>query len=374
MKLIQSIRNIFASLTFTHRPSVMGDLITNFRKELGRPFNGFNQQDASEFCYRLLDDIITKCDLKPVNNIFSGKMETSVICDVCKKASITHAPFLGIQLPFPTSNNNNDNNNNSAEKGGLKTELRNHYKISGLLDYYFEPDILEDDNAYFCEHCSKKVKKAMKQARFVHMPDILALTVKRFYYDMTGTISGKIRHPLQIEPTLNINNEIFDLYGVVTHHGSSLNSGHYTATASHSDSSDSRWWHFDDSYVKRLDATSIQNIQNAYMLFYKKRKTLLSIISDGKKFENNQNLSSTSSNINNKSSLFYKKLMSPDLLQNIRIDNCKYMIELFTNSRNVCNTNKTTNTNMMIGGGGNNNNDNSDGNNNNNHDNSMDVD
>ena len=26
---------------------------------------------------------------------------------------------------------------------------------------------------------------------------------------MTGTISGKIRHPLQIEPTLNINNEIF---------------------------------------------------------------------------------------------------------------------------------------------------------------------
>ena len=49
----------------------MGDLITNFRKELGRPFNGLNQQDASEFCYRLLDDIITKCDLKPVNNIFS---------------------------------------------------------------------------------------------------------------------------------------------------------------------------------------------------------------------------------------------------------------------------------------------------------------
>ena len=43
---------------------------------------------------------------------------------------------------------------------------------------------------------------------------------------MTGTISGKIRHPLQIEPTLTINNEIFDLYGVVTHHGSSLNSGH----------------------------------------------------------------------------------------------------------------------------------------------------
>ena len=38
----------------------------------------------------------------------------------------------------------------------------------------------------------KKVKKAMKQARFVHMPDILALTVKRFYYDMTGTISEKL--------------------------------------------------------------------------------------------------------------------------------------------------------------------------------------
>ena len=110
------------------------------------------------------------------------------------------------------------------------------------------------------------------------------------------------------------------------------------------------------------------------MLFYKKRKTLLSIISDGKKFENNQNLSSTSSNINNKSSLFYKKLISPDLLQKIRIDNCKYMIELFTNSRNVYKNFKTKNTNMMIGDGGNNNNDNSDGNNNNNHDNSMDVD
>ena len=274
--------------------------IANFRKELHSPFNNFRQQDASEFCYSLLDDIITKCNLDDVKDILSGEVETNITCNICNTTSVTNAPFLGLQLPFPSamtndSSNNNDNNSSSNP----------NYKISVLLSHYFKPEILEKGNAYFCESCNKKAI-AQKKTKIIRAPEILVLTVKRFYYDMAGTISGKIKYPLQIEPTLNVNNESFDLFGVVTHHGNSLNSGHYTATASHSNSPNSCWWHFDDSHVERLNPGGVQNIKNAYILFYKKKHTAAETTTTP----------------------FYRKSISPDVLEKIRYDNCMHMLEL----------------------------------------------
>jgi len=279
--------------------------ITNFRKELRSPFNNFRQQDASEFCYSLLDDVITRCNLDGVKDIFSGKIETNITCNICNTKSVTNAPFLGLQLPFSSAMTNNVPNNNDNYSSSNPS-----YKISVLLNHYFKPEILEKGNAYFCERCNKKAI-ASKQTKIIRAPEILVLTVKRFYYDTAGTISGKIKCPLQIEPSLNVNNESFDLFGVVTHHGDSLNSGHYTATASHSNSPNSCWWHFDDSRVERLNSRGVQNIKNAYILFYKKKRVVAETTVTP----------------------FYTKSISPDILEKIRYDNCMHMLELHTSAK-----------------------------------------
>ena len=140
---------------------------------------------------------------------------------------------------------------------------------------------------------------------------------------MSGTISGKICHPLNIEPTIQVRDKLFDLYGVVTHHGSSLNSGHYTATASHSKSCDAKWWHFDDSVVKRLDSTTIHNIKDAYMLFYKKRDGFPPTDAVDSSHQQERIMEEPNS------SLHYYTPLSSDMLESIRYDNCKYLLELF---------------------------------------------
>ena len=60
-----------------------------------------------------------------------------------------------------------------------------------------------------------------------------------------------------------VNNEVFDLYGIVNHMGS-LNSGHYTAYVK----SDGKWIYFDDSrYTEVKDEKDIIS-RNAYILVY----------------------------------------------------------------------------------------------------------
>ena len=199
--------------------------------------------------------------------------------------------------------------------------------LQDLLQDFCGPESLEGSNAYFCEHCNAKVC-AIKQTVIAEIPEILVITIKRFYYDMSGTISGKICHPLHIEPTIQVRDKLFDLYGVVTHHGSSLNSGHYTATASHSKSCDAKWWHFDDSVVKRLDSTTIHNIKGAYMLFYKKRDGSPPTHAVDSSHQQEQNMEPNSS-------LHYYIPLSSDMLESIRYDNCKYLLELFSSADSV---------------------------------------
>ena len=318
LQLAQSMRKIFAMLIFSHRPYISGDTIGNFRRKLCVPFNGFKQQDASEFLYSLLDNILTNFNMPHVEKIFRGKFETQICCKRCKNVVSSLFPFLGLQVAFP------------SEISGEENPMVTGHKVSDLLQNYCSPEALEGSNAYFCERCNAKVC-AIKQTVVAEIPEILVITIKRFYYDMSGTISGKICHPLHIEPTIQLRDNLLDLYGVVTHHGSSLNSGHYTATASHSKSRDTKWWHFDDSAVKRLDSTTIHNIKNAYMLFYRKRDVFPPTHDLDSSHRSERNMEPTSF-------LHYYSPLSSDMLEPIRYDNCKYLLELFSSADSTRNS------------------------------------
>jgi hypothetical protein len=69
---------------------------------------------------------------------------------------------------------------------------------------------------------------------------------------------------------------IYDLMGVVRHHGKTLSSGHYTTYALSRNLSHAairgplQWLHYDDSTVTAVEPNDIHGLQ-AYLLFYSRR-------------------------------------------------------------------------------------------------------
>ena len=69
----------------------------------------------------------------------------------------------------------------------------------------------------------------------------------------------------------SVNNNTYDLYAVCNHHGSDLQSGHYTATCKNP--TDGQWYHFDDVHTRVVDKTDVVTV-DAYILFYQRRQVL----------------------------------------------------------------------------------------------------
>ena len=66
-----------------------------------------------------------------------------------------------------------------------------------------------------------------------------------------------------VTSSVESNNNIYDLYAVCNHHGSDLQSGHYTATCKNP--TDGQWYHFDDVHTRVLDKRDVVTV-DAYIL------------------------------------------------------------------------------------------------------------
>ena len=123
-------------------------------------------------------------------------------------------------------------------------------------------------------------KKCTKQLSFSSLPPILVIQLKRFIYKQNSSTSKqlelhKITRPLKIPLELNLsqNNSSFNykIYGLVNHHGSSLNSGHYTSIIR---TNLNDWYSFDDD-IKIQCVNNIETILNqnscAYLIFYERK-------------------------------------------------------------------------------------------------------
>jgi ubiquitin C-terminal hydrolase len=169
-------------------------------------FTKFQQEDAHDLMIHLLDEF--KCPL------FQGKQTYYI-------DAIIEEPFLSLELPI------------------VGTTL---YEC---LDNYFKPEEVEWNN-----------KKIMKQYKIKEFPDILCLTLKRFYTNNTKN-NTFIQIPLFLQLTHS-----YELICICNHYGNT-NFGHYTATV------------FIDKWVEFNDASAsiINNpiTSNAYFLIFRKK-------------------------------------------------------------------------------------------------------
>ena len=69
-----------------------------------------------------------------------------------------------------------------------------------LVNYFLAPEILDEDNAYFCERCGA-LRRAERGMRVVAAPEYLILTLLRFSYDSSCHIRRKILDNVSIPPS-----------------------------------------------------------------------------------------------------------------------------------------------------------------------------
>ncbi|XP_065162140.1 ubiquitin carboxyl-terminal hydrolase 31 [Atheta coriaria] len=191
--------------------------------------------------------------------------------------------------------------------------------LEECLRHYTKAETLDD--AWRCPQC-QKYQPVIKTLDMWSLPDILVFHFKRFRqqtvkgrtsstklttmvdfpvhaFDMTPHLANKSNanlHQQQQPPTeqsnpvimngvnwspwkrsrkqSTINDNTYDLYAVCYHHGTDLETGHYTAACKNP--YDNNWYLYDDAKVTNLSAESAEIgaelVNNsAYILFYQKR-------------------------------------------------------------------------------------------------------
>lgn len=96
---------------------------------------------------------------KTMQNLFQGVFANEFICKDCPHYSEREEPFMAVIL-----------------------QVKNKSSVLDSLKFYVEGEMLEGDNAYYCEKCEKKINTLKRQC-IKRMPNILFLVLKRFEFD-----------------------------------------------------------------------------------------------------------------------------------------------------------------------------------------------
>jgi ubiquitin C-terminal hydrolase len=204
-------------------------------------FANTNQQDSYEFMIFLLDIIDKTLGNSMKNNLYDkfGLKTTSNI--KCKMAHCAH-----------------ESDNISTELF-LILPITNELDLSDSYRNYKSVGRLENDNAYFCEKCNKKVV-ARKNTITTKWPNNLIIVLKRFDYNMRKD-GRNINIPLEWRHG-------YKLKGAIIHIGS-FGGGHYIYFGK--DNHD--WFIANDSHISKInDIEGFMNNQGkqSYILYYQK--------------------------------------------------------------------------------------------------------
>jgi len=142
------------------------------------------------------------------------------------------------------------------------------------LNNFFKNETLTGQNKWLCEKCNKLVE-ATKKIKLSRIADVLIIQFKRFKQVQNSITKNQeeIKFPLEFNLknyTKNDNDELFSLKSVINHEGHNTAYGHYTTYAKNE--LDNKWYYFNDENV--CEETNLDLIfdEDAYILFYERKK------------------------------------------------------------------------------------------------------
>lgn len=255
--------------------------------------DSFTQHDVQEFLRVLLDNIENKLKntekADTIKYIFGGTFRTYIINSNHELQKYIDNDFYDISLELFNQQNNE-----------LIPDLYSSFH------HYIADEKLSGDNQYQSEENVKQ--DVFMRTRFMKLPRVLCLQLKRFQIDQEQGQSIKINSFFQFDKTINLSQYVadeirndlyqkshgidepinstdildtqflehqYDLFGILVHSGTSF-SGHYTAYLNPSLSN--QWYQFNDSIVNQVSENNAiednfgGNDRNysAYMLIYVK--------------------------------------------------------------------------------------------------------
>ena len=196
---------------------------------------------------------------------FQGMYRSHVTCPKCGRESVRFDVFSSLQLPLVLN-----------KDGGP-------ILLEDCLEQLVMGEQLDEDNAYYCSSCEEHVC-ALKMIALWSVPDVLVLSLKRFGVKNCDVRGGFVRTKLEDVvafpvDTLDLRDHVigqydpeappvYKLFGVSEHTGTTVDSGHYTATVLNS--INKQWYRFNDSHVGA--STGDASVTGgAYLLFYQRK-------------------------------------------------------------------------------------------------------
>ncbi|CAG9310433.1 unnamed protein product [Blepharisma stoltei] len=149
------------------------------------------QHDVQEFCRVLFDAVEESVkgtdQAKMITELYEGTILDYVRCSQCGNESKKEDKFLDLSLTV--KNEFDQVYNDSVEKA---------------FNSYLKPEILSGDNKYLCEKCQARTD-AVKGLKFMKLPYILVLQLKRFDLDYTTLQRKKLNDKVTFPQILNMN-------------------------------------------------------------------------------------------------------------------------------------------------------------------------
>ena len=278
-QFVYQLQSIFTYLQETQRKfyDPVGFCKVNKDYE-GNVMNVLVQMDVDEYfnvlCEKLDNYMKSSVQKRLLQNTWCGKLATQLICRGCP---------------------------HRYERGDLcytiSLDVKDKNSIIEALELYVKGEMLEKDNAYFCEKCNCK-RDTLKRTCIKHLPNTLILHLKRFAFDYDTMRKEKVNDYCEFPMTLDMynyttvglaesdenNNTVnendideeekkrieelkemkknrpesyykYELSGILVHRGSS-ESGHYYSFIKERSSS-SKWLEFNDKEVREFNVESI---------------------------------------------------------------------------------------------------------------------
>eukprot|EP01048_Picozoa_sp_COSAG05_P012573 COSAG05_NODE_1270_length_5316_cov_3.177688_4_plen_636_part_00 len=150
--------------------------------KLQERFAGYEQQDAQDFLYFVLDQTVEELapELQPdyantLKSLFGGQFESSLQCSSCSHRTTRQEPFMDLSLDFPPK-----------PQGGPKANQPR--SLDDCLAHFVRAETVED---YKCENCKQKCDFE-KMLRVQEFPPVLVLHLKRWKTDFKVGRNGDV--------------------------------------------------------------------------------------------------------------------------------------------------------------------------------------